>query len=79
MDSCDEELDPNDEDMDNCDNYMDGSDDYRDFDTEHNKPQLEDSVASTRFGPFLELRYIWLITCEIKIRLLRVGRGPLAF
>jgi hypothetical protein len=39
----------------------------------------EGSVASTRFGPFLELRYIWLITCEIKIRLLRVGRGPLAF
>ena len=37
------------------------------------------SVASTRFGPFLELRYIWPITCEIKIRLLRVGRGPLAF
>ena len=37
------------------------------------------SVASTWFGPFLEFHYIWLITCEIKIRLLRVGRGPLAF
>ena len=42
-------------------------------------PLLPSSVASTRFGPFLELCYIWLITCEIKIRLLSVGRGPLAF
>ena len=37
------------------------------------------SVASTQFGPFLEFHNIWLITCEIKIWLLRIGRGPLSF
>ena len=37
------------------------------------------AVSSTLFGPFLEFHNIWLITCKIKIWLLRVGRGPLSF